>query len=567
MPLAAYHKNQFPGQRLEEPAPRWSKGSRRCGVADTGLLLALLCCVWAGQAQAQGFEATKVNALLPSPGILRNSISNLHAEGDSLWVGPFLNVTADGGQSWQVADADSLAGFRNRVYSLDVEGRVIWAGLGIAQNRDVGGQQQDVDLARGFLFSEDGGQTWAYRSFLAPSDADPNTTGLLDLPEDTLVTYGGVQLPTLAITVPEASPPWDVDYDPLTGTLWTASQLAGIRKSTDNGRTWRRVVLPPDTTRFLSPELGYRFPFFVQPVGIPSLQFKGLNFQAFAVLVDSVGRVWTGTVGGINRSTDGGTSWRHFNTEDGLPGNWVISIEEQPGPAPAIWATTWPGIEEGGRFGVVVTRDGGQTFEASLVGERVYDFAFRGETVYAAGENGLFISDDGGASWRTVRDFFDPTQPDRTFRPGARVFSVATTRDALWVGTEDGLFRSTDGGQTWRVFRAEVPLDPEGLPPVVPRERVPRVDAYAYPNPFSPSGDRFVRIRYRLEAPRRVEIRIFDFGMNLVRRLADDFQNEGEREVSWDGTDDDGARVPNGTYFYAVEAGGETFWGKVLVIY
>ncbi len=575
MPPAAYHRYRIPGPRVEGSALRSSKGLPRPGVTNaawvTGLLLALLCGGWTGQAQAQAkrFEAARVNALLPSPGILRNSVSNLHAEGDSLWVGPFLNLTTDGGRSWQVSDADSLAGFRNRVYSLDAEGRVIWAGLGIAQTRDIGGQQQDIDLARGFLFSEDGGQTWTYRSYLAPSDSDPNTTGLLDLPEDTLVTYGGVQLPTLAITVPEASPPWDVDYDPATGTIWTASQLAGIRKSTDGGRTWRRVVLPPDTTRFLSPDLGYRFPFFVQPVGITPLQFKGLNFQAFAVLADRAGRVWAGTVGGINRSLDEGTSWRHFDTRDGLPGNWVISIEEQPRPgqAPAIWATTWPGIEEGGRFGVVVTRDGGETFDAWLVGERVYDFAFRGETVYAAGESGLFISDDGGASWRTVRDFFDPTQPDRTFRPGARVFSVATTREALWVGTEDGLFRSTDGGQTWRVFRAEVPLDPEGLPPVVPRERVPRVEAYAYPNPFSPSSDRFVRIRYRLEAPRRVEIRIFDFGMNLVRRLADDLQNEGEREVSWDGTDDDGARVPNGTYFYAVEAGGETFWGKVLVIY
>ena len=545
----------------------YDAGRAACRARFHQLVLGLFILMLPLAAQAQ---LTPLGAadLLPSPGILRNSVANLHAEGDSLWVGPFLNLTTDGGTTWQVADADSLAGFRNRVYSFDVEGEVVWAGLGISLNREIDGRMQEVDIARGFLVSEDGGRTWAYRSFLAPSDNDPATTGILDLPGDTLIAYGDVLLPTLAITVPELSPPWDIDYDPITGDLWTASQLAGIRKSTDEGRTWQRIVLPPDTTAFLAPDLGYNFPFFVQPVGISAPQFQGLNFQAFAVLVDDEGRAWAGTVGGINRSTDGGVSWRHFDLNDGLPGNWVISIEEQtlPGREPVIWATTWPGNEPGGRFGVVVTRDGGETFEASLLGERVYDFAFQGEVVYAAGENGLFISEDGGRVWRTVRNFFDPTQPDRTFRPGARVFSVAVTNDALWVGTEDGLFKSLNGGLTWRVFRAEVPLSPDGLPSVVPPEMVPRVEAYAYPNPFSPSVDRFVRIRYKLEADQSVEIRIFDFAMNLVRNLTEDRQMSGEREVSWDGTDNQGARVANAPYFYAIEAGGETFWGKILVL-
>ena len=528
-----------------------------------GLLLGSL----ASAAQAQPFDAAKAADLLPSPGILRNSISNLHAEGDSLWVGPFLNLTADGGRTWQVADADSLAQFRNRVYSIDAEGDVIWAGLGEAERREIDGQSQTVDLARGLLVSEDGGQTWRYVSPLAPSDNDPETTGLLDLPDDTVTVYGGVPLPTLAITVPETSPPWDIDFDPATGTVWTANQVAGLRKSTDGGRTWRRVVLPPDTSAFLAPELGYQFPFFVQPSGIPLDQFAGLNFQVFSVLAEG-GRVWAGAVGGLNVSDDGGTSWRHFDVDDGLPGNWVISVEEQPlaGGGSVVWAATWPAIGQAERFGVVSTSDGGATFQAALEGERVYDFAFRGRTVYAAGENGLFISDDGGVTWRTLRSFFDATQPDRTFRPGARIFSVATTRDALWVGTEDGLFRSTNAGVTWQGFRAEVPLSPDDLPPVIPAEAVPKVEAYAYPNPFSPAADRFVRIRYRLDADATVRLRIFDFAMNLVRDLGEEARPAGEREVSWDGTDDRGARVANGTYFYAVEAAGDTFWGKILVL-
>ncbi len=506
--------------------------------------------------------------LLPSPGILRNSVTNLHAEGAALWVGPFLNHTRDGGQSWQVADSDSLAGFRNRVYSLDVDGDVIWVGLGVSRQQEISGETETVNLARGFIFSTDAGQTWQYRTYLAPIDSDDLTTGILDLPEDTLTAYGSALLPTLAVTVPELSPPWDVDYDPLSGYVWVASELAGLRRSADMGRTWRHIVLPPDTSRYLAPELGYEFPFYSQPTGIPIDQFHGLNFQAFAVLADADGSVWAGTPAGLNRSDDGGRTWYRFDAADGLPGAWVISIEEQtrPGQRSTIWATTWPGRDDTHRFGAVATADGGASFRSVLHGERVYDFAFDGSTVYVAGENGLFISTDDGYTFRTVREFFDASDPERSLRPNSRVFAVATTGSELWVGTEDGLLKSTDGGATWSIFRTEVPLSPEGLPALIPPELVPEVDTYAYPNPFSPSGDRLVRLRYRLDREATVTVRIFDFGMNLVRDLARSAQREGEHEISWDGTDSGGARVANGTYFYAVQAAGKTRWGKILVL-
>ncbi len=507
---------------------------------------------------------------VPSPGILRNSVTNLHAEEASLWVGPFLNVTRDGGNTWQVADADSLSGFRNRVYSLDVEDNVIWAGLGISREQEINGEAQSINVARGFLFSEDDGATWQYRSHLAPIDADELTTGILDLPEDTLTAYGSAVLPTLAVTVPELSPPWDIDYDPVTGHIWTANEIAGLRMSADKGRTWQHIVLPPDTSRFLSPDLGYEFPFFSQPGGIAVDQFQGLNFQAFAVLVDATGSVWAGTPAGLNRSEDGGRSWYRYDVYDGFPGNWVISIEEQPrrGRDPAIWATTWPGRGDDNpqRFGAVVTGDRGKSFRSVLHGERVYDFAFDGSTVYVAGENGLFVSRDDGYTFLTLRQFYDPAQPDRTLRPNSQVYSVAATGTQLWVGTEDGLLKSTDGGATWRIFRAEVPLSPEGLPAIIPPDLVPAVETYAYPNPFSASGDRLVRLRYKLRRDASVAIRIFDFGMNLVRDLPQESQPGGEREASWDGTDNAGARVANGPYFYAVQAGGETYWGKILVL-
>ena len=254
------------------------------------------------------------------------------------------------------------------------------------------------------------------------------------------------------------------------------------------------------------------------------------NHLGFSVLVDETGTVWAGTVNGVNRSRPqdvfpgGDRAWTNFHfdgTATAPTGNFVVSIEEQPLPGQnAIWMGTLEATEPGEaqqQNGVTVTRDGGETFEQVLLGERVYDFAFQGERVYAAARgSGLLISDDGGRSWQSVTRFTDPDDPDRILRPDVDVAAVATTPDAVWIGTlnGEGVFKSEDGGATWQRFRTDVPLRPDA-----PTPDVPSVETYAYPNPFSPAADRLVRIRYDAETGDEIEVRIFDFAMNLVRRL------------------------------------------------
>lgn len=528
-------------------------------VAAAALFALLLTAALPAQtSEAQVPERTSLAAkraadLQPAPGILRNNVTNLHAEGDTLWAGPYLSFTDDGGQTWAYAEADSLFGSRNRVVSLDVEGEVIWVGLTFDSEGEA--------AAGGFLVSTDGGETFAYR--FPQLDAPGDDPAALDT-----VRYGVSSLPALKVIVPEQSPPWDIDYDPATGDVWAAAWASGIRHSTDGGRTWQRVVLPPDGAEAIRPDEPYDF------LVAPRRGGEGFNnYLGFSVLVDETGTVWAGTAGGVNRSRPedvfpgGDRAWRNtrFNgTPRSLTGDFIVSIEEQPLPGRnPVWIATLDATEPGEtpqQNGITVTRDGGETFDQVLLGLRVYDFAFRGERVYAAArEDGLLISDDGGRSWQSVTRFTDPDDPDRILRPDVDVTAVAATSEAVWVGTDDGLFRSTDGGLTWAQFRADVPLDPE-----MPMPDVPRVETYAYPNPFSPAADRLVRIRYDAETGEEVEVRIFDFAMNLVRRLRTPGRPGGE--VAWDGLDDGGLRVANGTYFYDVRTGEGTAQGKILVL-
>ena len=180
--------------------------------------------------------------------------------------------------------------------------------------------------------------------------------------------------------------------------------------------------------------------------------------------------------------------------------------------------------------------------------------------MYAASDQALFFSDDGGATWNSITTF--PPASDQTpeLPRDVELRAVATTPSALWLGTTDGLLRSTNEGQTWQVFRTSAPVNPDE-----PTDAAPDVATYAYPNPFSPAADDIIRIRYETESATSVEINIYDFAMNRVRTIRDDV-GSGQVETTWNGVDEGGLRLPNGPYFYTVDTGSGTVRGKILLI-
>lgn len=72
-----------------------------------------------------------------------------------------------------------------------------------------------------------------------------------------------------------------------------------------------------------------------------------------------------------------------------------------------------------------------------------------------------------------------------------------------------------------------------------------------YPNPFNSRTS----IDFQLEHPGHVSLKVYNVLGQLVSVLVDGPQLAGRHTVTWD-AGSDGAALPSGTYFYALEAGG-----------
>lgn len=83
-----------------------------------------------------------------------------------------------------------------------------------------------------------------------------------------------------------------------------------------------------------------------------------------------------------------------------------------------------------------------------------------------------------------------------------------------------------------------------------------------YPNPFNPS----TTIRYALPEKGHARIDIFNLLGQRVATLVNETVPAGENVVVWNGTDDTGARVASGVYFYRLTAGERTMSRKMMLL-
>jgi hypothetical protein len=71
-----------------------------------------------------------------------------------------------------------------------------------------------------------------------------------------------------------------------------------------------------------------------------------------------------------------------------------------------------------------------------------------------------------------------------------------------------------------------------------------------YPNPFNPE----TRIGYSLPWASHVKVEIFNILGQKIKTIVDEDQTIGDKEVIWDGTNENGEQVASGVYFYRLQA-------------
>ena len=492
--------------------------------------------------------ATQLSSLPQS-----NSISKILPRGDTIWIGSGtgLSYTTDAGRSWKLFTATETFDGKS-VSAIAIRGNTIW----VASEYSVQADNQSVPTGGGLHYSTDRGATWT-------SLPQPVDTGKVD----TLI-YGHNKIPIVATTVLEKNVTWDLALTQ--NAVWTASWAGMLRKSTDQGKTWQRIVLPPDDLKRISPSDTLHF-----AMSVVDKTFKddtlysgdtlhgSLNHSAFSVYASDDSTLWVGTAGGINKSTDGGTSWRKFNHQNQLKpisGNFVVGITEQRWHSKRIiWAATSNAVDPDEKRGVSFSSDGGETWGTALLGDFAHNIAIRDSIVYVAADGGLYRSADFGQSWTRSGTIADPTNFQRF--ASSRMTATAAKGDTAWVGGDEGLAYTIDSpaqpfGFSWRVLRTYVPVQASGK-------------TYSYPLPFSPAAE-VVRIHFSTAGNTLpVTIRIFDFAMSPVKTLLRGATRIGsvEHDEIWDGRDDRGRRVSNGVYFYRVEIeGSDPQWGKIFVL-
>lgn len=488
-------------------------------------------------------------------GIRVNSVQNMSANGDTLWIGPIMNSNIANRPDWRIPlNADSVINGRGRMFSVKASGLRVFAGIATNVERD----GESIPTAMGFYLSMDGGEQWSW--IPQPLQAE----------DDTLFIYGGETYTMLPVIVPEQSPSYEVEF--IGDVFFSANWATGLLRSMDGGQNWERLILPPVNVDVMEP--GERYQFYNatganQPENArdydprPNNSLSN-NYLGYSVLVDQFNRLWVGTAGGFNISDNALSAsrdqivWRHFATAlnpGRMLGNWVITLREDI-PNQKMWMTNWA-TSQNEQEGILEVDLDLSNFRKHLVGERIFDISIKGDTILAVGERGLFISPDYGNSWINRKQI---SSPNAFIRSDARFQSTSVTSDGrMWVGTSDGIASTLDL-VNWEITRVDIPLDGNTV-----YAEQPSVRSYPYPNPFSPSVHQLMRIKFDLQGSGGVQLRIFDAAMRLVEEQNLGNYTAGTYEAVWDGQDQYGYTVPNGIYLYQIEQDGNRIQGKIVV--
>jgi photosystem II stability/assembly factor-like uncharacterized protein len=188
----------------------------------------------------------------------------------------------------------------------------------------------------------------------------------------------------------------EVVYVAALGNPYGAGEDRGVFKSTDGGKTWNKALFRSDKAGAVDLSMDPKNP--------------DVLYAGFWEVFRTPHSLSSGGPGsGLFKTTDGGKTWTDLTKNPGLP------------------STIW------GKIGVSVS---------GADSNRVY-------AIIEAAEGGVFLTDDGGASWKRVNE-------DRRLRQRAfyytRIYADPEVKDTVYI-LNTGFYRSTDAGKTIRAIR------------------------------------------------------------------------------------------------------------------
>ncbi|HEV2387651.1 MAG TPA: hypothetical protein VGS20_10400 [Candidatus Acidoferrales bacterium] len=318
--------------------------------------------------------------------------------------------TTNAGESWKAIFEHAATSSIGAVALAPSNPSLVWVGTGEANPRN------DVFDGAGLYFSPDGGHTWQLMGF---KDAGQISSVLVD-PHDSNTVYVGVL-----------------------GHVWGPNPDRGVFKTTDGGKTWRKVLFVNDSTGVSDMVMG---------PDNPKVLFAGMwQFRRYPWTLESGGEG-----SGLYRSVDGGETWKKL--VKGLPDGPLgrIAVAVAPSNPDHVYALIeakkgmlWQSLDMGDLWTAVS--------DSHAIDVRPFYFS----RVFVApnNENKLYFlsfqlmeSDDGG---KTARQIDQGVHPDHH-----ALWIDPANPDRILQGNDGGVYLTSDGGKTWR-FLDGLPIEQE----------------------------------------------------------------------------------------------------------
>ncbi|MCZ6672686.1 MAG: glycosyl hydrolase [Verrucomicrobia bacterium] len=356
------------------------------------------------------FKSMKLRSI--GPAYMSGRISDIAVDqkNPNIWF-----VAVSSGGVWKTVNAGTTwkpVFDKQKVYSTgDVtidpsNSNIVWVGTG----ENNGGRH--IGFGDGLYRSRDGGKTWKNMG-LTKSE---RIGDIVIHPKDSNTIWVSAQ-----------------------GPLWTKGGERGLYKTTDGGKTWKRVLKTDEWTGVASLVIDPRNPD----------KLYAATWSRQRTVANYVG---TGKGSGIHTSDDGGETWTKLKT--GLPkGNMgKIGLTISPMKPDVVYATietdnrkggVWRSTDRGASWKKMSNEVGGGTgphYYQELFADR-HQF----DRIYIV-SNRSKVSDDGGKTWK-------PISTRRKHVDDHAMAFHPTDPDFVLIGCDGGIYMSHDRMENWRYIR------------------------------------------------------------------------------------------------------------------